>query len=346
MHKLFFSSSIFLIFVGFYFIGLGIVNHDGAIEFKKIKVKSLNQIVSENIVTNNNSKFTDSKTVNKLFSEKNTELVDTELVDNFKLDIKNKRILINIKSKPINPKNIKLSSEFSLASLNKKNLEGNYDFTNLTKSKKDFINTLLPLISYENQKILIERKYIKKIKDNLTSNKTLSNEDLKYISKIASKYKIKTNNKHKIDLLEEILISVDIIPNSIVLAQAANESGWGKSRFAREYNAVFGEYTYNFSEGVIPLKRDLGKKHLVKTFSSFDKSVESYFININTHRAYEKFRLTRKAMKQQDISNIDLLVQTLDSYAEDSNYVNTISSIIRSNKLYRFDQSNYIPSIS
>ena len=51
-------------------------------------------------------------------------------------------------------------------------------------------------------------------------------------------------------------------------------------------------------------------------------------------------------MKQQDISNIDLLVQTLDSYAEDSNYVNTISSIIRSNKLYRFDQSNYIPSIS
>ena len=260
MHKLFSSSSIFLIFVGFYFIGLGIVNHDGAIEFKKIKVKSLNQIVSENIVTNNNSKFTDSKTVNKLFSEKNTELVDTELVDNFKLDIKNKRILINIKSKPINPKNIKLSSEFSLASLNKKNLEGNYDFTNLTKSKKDFINTLLPLISYENQKILIERKYIKKIKDNLTSNKTLSNEDLKYISKIASKYKIKTNNKHKIDLLEEILISVDIIPNSIVLAQAANESGWGKSRFAREYNAVFGEYTYNFSE----IYSDLGKNNQAK----------------------------------------------------------------------------------
>ena len=87
----------------------------------------------------------------------------------------------------------------------------------------------------------------------------MSNRDLVYLKKIAKKYKIKIDNKHKIDLVNQLLISIDIIPNSIVLAQAANESGWGTSRFAKEYNALFREYTYDFSKGVIPLKREAGK---------------------------------------------------------------------------------------
>ena len=145
----------------------------------------------------------------------------------------------------------------------------------------------------------------------------------------------------------EILISVDIIPNSIVLAQAANESAWGTSRFAKEYNAFFGEYTYDFSKGVIPLNREEGKKHLVKSFSSFDKSVESYFKNIHSHRAYKKFRLIRKLMRDKNnFSNVSLLVETLNSYAEDDNYIGTINSIIESNNLYKFDIVSYTPSRS
>ena len=50
-----------------------------------------------------------------------------------------------------------------------------------------------------------------------------------------------------------------MIPNSIVLAQAAIESGWGSSRFAQEYNALFGEYTYDNSKGVVPLERESGE---------------------------------------------------------------------------------------
>ena len=36
---------------------------------------------------------------------------------------------------------------------------------------------------------------------------------------------------------------------------------------------------------VIPLQRDLGEKHLIKAFSSYDNSVSPYFENINTHPA-------------------------------------------------------------
>ena len=164
---------------------------------------------------------------------------------------------------------------------------------------------------------------------------------------LAKKYHFKSKNIHKIDLINKLLISVDVIPNSIVLAQAVNESGWGTSRFAKEYNALFGQYTYDINSGVVPYEREKGKKHLVKNFATIDKSVESYFKNINTHYAYEKFRLTRKLMRDKNnFSNINLLVYTLNTYAEDNNYVETISSIIESNKLSQFDVINYTPSKS
>jgi len=142
--------------------------------------------------------------------------------------------------------------------------------------------------------------------------------------------------------VNELLDLVDIIPNSIVLAQAANESGWGTSRFAREFNALFGEYTYNYSDGIVPLMRKEGEKHLVKAFESMDKSVQSYFNNLNSHYAYNSFREVRKIMrKKNNFNNIKLLVEELDSYAADINYIKTINSIIDVNKLDQFDGFNY-----
>ena len=284
----------------------------------------------------------DSFIINKLYSEKKIEL---NYLDN--LIKKKNRVVVNIKNKPINASIIQ--QDYQIAEISSFNLDfvDTFNFENFSSAKQDFIKTLLPLISYENQKILLERKNLFNIKEALFNEKTLSNRDLSYLKKIAKKYKININNKHKIDLVNQLLIFVDIIPNSIVLAQAANESGWGTSRFAREYNALFGEYTYDFSKGVIPLKREEGKKHLVKAFSSYNNSVESYFKNINTHYAYEKFRLTRKLMRVNNIfSNINLLVKQLNTYAEDNNYVETITSIIESNKLSQFDVFNYTPSKS
>ena len=284
----------------------------------------------------------DSLIINKLYSEKKIELT---YLDN--LIKKKDRVIVNIKSKPLNTLIIEQGYETAKISSFNLDFADTFNLENFSSSKQDFIKTLLPLISYENQKILLERKNLYNIQEALVNDKTLTNRDLNYLKKIAKKYNININNKHKIDLVNQLLIFVDIIPNSIVLAQAANESGWGTSRFAKEYNALFGEYTYDFSKGVIPLKREEGKRHLVKAFSSYDNSVESYFKNINTHYAYEKFRLTRKLMRDKNIfSNINLLVERLNTYAEDDNYVETISSIIESNKLYQFDIINYTPSKS
>ena len=120
-------------------------------------------------------------------------------------------------------------------------------------------------------KIIALRQRLIDSKNYLNQNKTLSQTDRSFIANLATKYSITTKNKHKIDIINDLLISLDIIPNSIVIAQAANESGWGSSRFATEYNALFGEYTYDSESGVIPYQRKEGKKHLVKYFTTIDQ---------------------------------------------------------------------------
>jgi len=216
------------------------------------------------------------------------------------------------------------------------------DWRNKFSQKKiNFIETLLPLIAFQNQKIILERQRLIEIYNFIHLNKTLNNNDITYLEYIAKKYLIELKNKHKIDLIDELLISVNIIPNSIVLAQAANESGWGTSRFAREYNALFGQYTYDETSGVIPYERKKGEKYLIRHFSSINKSVESYFKNINTHYAYKKFRKLRSQIKKEDLyRSINILTQTLDVYAKDELYVETINSIIETNNFFQFDIEN------
>ena len=199
----------------------------------------------------------DSKTVNNIFSEKFIE--NYEVSDN--LTIFESQNFLNSPLKYISPK-------WKI---------------NFTKKKIDFIEIMLPLIAYENQKILLERTRLFDIKNYLEIEKTLESNDLDYLLTLSKKYKVSSTHKHKIDLINEMLIKVNIIPNSIVLAQAANESGWGTSRFAKEYNALFGQYTYDENNGIVPFKREEGEKHLIKHFPSINKSIESYFININSH---------------------------------------------------------------
>ena len=277
----------------------------------------------------------DSYTVNRLYSQK--KILDEEFDTN-----KVNRIFVSLKEKPVNSNVFKLinkESEFKIVNQNINNI--NLDF--LSQSKRDFVKTLLPLISYQNQNILLERSKLEELRASLIDHNTLSKTDLKFLNKISKKYRIKTADKYKYDLVNELLNRVDIIPNSIVLAQAANESGWGSSRFAREFNALFGEYTYDYSDGVVPLLREEGEKHLVKSFASVDKSVQSYFNNLNSHYAYQDFRKVREMMrKKNNFSNIKLLVEELDSYAADVNYITTINAIIDANKLDQFDAFIYL----
>ncbi len=279
----------------------------------------------------NYCKTYDSYTINKLYSEK--DILKNDILNNSKI----KKFLVNIKTKPLNPK-----SYSGIENNRGVNLVTNLsesDFQYLNEQKQKFVKTVLPLIINENQKILSKRNEIMVLRAKLTENNSLNSFELKKLRKLSKKYKIKFDNEHKMEVIDKLLSRVEMIPNSIVLAQAAIESGWGSSRFAQEYNALFGEYTYDNTKGVVPLERENGDTHLIKAFNSYNNSVVSYFNNINSHYAYEDFREIRNIMRERNnFSNVNLLVESLSTYAEDKNYIKTIKQVIKTNNFSIFDQ--------
>ena len=302
-----------LLLVGLIFLSSGLVGYG----------TSYNKYIENNTHTANQ--------INSLYSEKEIILKDPPVSE-----VLSEKLFVKIRVKPINPK---ITSKIkNLNELNNQSSLLNKDFDYLDSNKKDFVKTVLPIIINENQNILMTRSFVKNLKNKLETFRTLENKEIRTLNDIAKNYNIKYLKKHKLDLVNEILFNVDVIPNSIVLAQAAIESGWGSSRFAREHNALFGEYTYDTEKGVIPLNRDSGKTHLIKSFNSLDSSVKSYFNNINSHYAYREFRNIRKIMRDKNnFSDVNLLVEKLETYAADSNYVNTIRSVIEKNNFKLFD---------
>ena len=136
---------------------------------------------------------------------------------------------------------------------------------------------------------------------------------------------------------------MDIIPVSIALAQAANESGWGTSRFALEGNALFGQWTWS-KKGINPENKDPNKTHRVLQFQILKASVKAYKNNLNTHNAYKQFREERAKLREEKKVIVGRnLTQYLKNYAAiGEKYVAILEDIIEKNSLEDFDNANLL----
>lgn len=204
--------------------------------------------------------------------------------------------------------------------------------------KRLFIRTMLPLILRANEEVRRERTQLLEIARHLEHGQPLSPADGRFLEQMRALY---ADDDCTVD---ELLRRVDIVPPSLALAQAAEESGWGTSRFVREGNAVFGQRTFT-GGGLVPLRRDRDKSHRVRSFSHVQASVAAYVFNLNTHPAYDRFRKLRARMRAEgEELDSGKLVATLDRYSERGNaYVATIRSILRANALDQLDDVKLSP---
>ena len=205
-----------------------------------------------------------------------------------------------------------------------------------TKKKREiFIKIILPLILDENSKITEDRKRLFKV---LAKNFNTIGERVG-LKRRFKEYKIKDGD------LSKLKMRMDTIPVSIAIAQAANESGWGTSRFALEGNALFGQWTWN-KKGISPKNKSKNQKHKILQFQILKASVKAYKNNLNTHNAYREFREVRAQLRQEDKQIIGLdLTQYLKKYASiGEKYVRILESIIKNNSLTDFDKANLLPT--
>ncbi len=204
---------------------------------------------------------------------------------------------------------------------------------NTAQKRELFIKILLPLILDENEKITDDRKKLFKI---LSKNFNTAGERY-WLKRRFKEYKIDDQD------LAKLKMRMDIIPVSIALAQAANESGWGTSRFALEGNALFGQWTWSKS-GISPKNKDPDASHRVLQFQILKASVRAYKNNLNTHNAYKEFREERAQLRESgDKINGLLLTKYLKNYAGiGTKYVEILDSIISKNSLTDFDEANLL----
>jgi Bax protein len=214
--------------------------------------------------------------------------------------------------------------------------------TDVKERKKAFFNYLTPFVMEKNSLILKDRERLNAL---LTSNKKLSAKNKTWISTLRQNHRLKKLENYSKDDIKALLNRLDIIPASLVLAQAANESAWGTSRFATQGNNYFGQWCFRKGCGLVPEFRNEDADHEVRKFNDARESVFAYIDNLNTNAAYKKLRASRAQLRQnKEIVTGLALVHGLEHYSERGQaYVEEIEGLINYNKLWRFNRSQPKP---
>lgn len=167
--------------------------------------------------------------------------------------------------------------------------------------KAAFFSFLGPIITARNDKILKQRKRLETMAVKLNQGEHLRRSEKNWFISLATRYHLELpGDVVGIADITGLLRLVDVLPMPLVLVQAAKESAWGTSRFARKANNLFGQWCYSPGCGIVPMNRPSGSQHEVKTFNNVGAAVKSYFFNINTHASYHSLREIRA--RQRDLN--------------------------------------------
>jgi Bax protein len=212
--------------------------------------------------------------------------------------------------------------------------------TSVSARKALFLKTMLPLILQVNDTIMADREKLLVLNSQVRVGGTLLEQDRAWLKDLAGRYGLDEARLDRATLVK-LLDLVDVVPASLALSQAAEESGWGTSRFAQDGNAPFGQWTFNEAQGLVPADRDAGSTHAVRAYSRLIDSVQAYIDNLNTHRAYGEFRMARAAMHRlgTDLDGFSL-AKTLTRYSQRGHdYVDSLHTIISINDLAPLDRA-------
>jgi Bax protein len=211
----------------------------------------------------------------------------------------------------------------------------------LVKNRERFILFMLSNASIVNEEIADQRMDIMEAYRDFRNGVSLSTTTKIWLREIAMEYDVKDADFSKDKTWQILLNRVNIVPISLIIAQAINESAWGTSRFAVEGNNYFGQWCFSAGCGMIPKeKRSQGGFFEVQKFRDSLSSVWAYVNNLNTYYTYQKFRDSREALVKQGKPIAGLsLIHALSDYSEIRGaYVERITNVITKFDLSKYDK--------
>ncbi|TVP57496.1 MAG: bax protein [Halomonadaceae bacterium] len=204
----------------------------------------------------------------------------------------------------------------------------------IDERKEAFFDYLFPRIVLANKAVLDLREHLRGLqaKDELTA------QDLEWLQSQADRLRVPGENGSN-EQMKALALRLDVVAPSLMLAQAANESSWGTSRFATRGNNLFGQWCWTEGCGHVPERRPDGARHEVAHYDYPYRSIRSYIANLNRHEAYGELRDVRAGQRQAGDGADGLqLAEGLESYSERGTaYVREIQAMINFNQLSDYD---------
>ena len=243
----------------------------------------------------------------------------------------------NTKARTVSSANAAASISHAIESSLRPKVEQLPDFSSITdvKSKKSkFFNYLGSLSNTANNKVVQLRAELQRMHP-----QQLTQSQQHRLTRLSKSYKIKTKKPtEQIDLL---LRKIATIPAALVLAQAANESAWGTSRFATQGNNLFGQWCFSEGCGLVPRGRPEGANYEVRKFKDPQESVDAYIRNLNSHASYLGLRRIRECLidEGQPVTARALSAGLISYSSRGVEYIDDIRSLIRVNKLEPWQKS-------
>jgi Bax protein len=198
--------------------------------------------------------------------------------------------------------------------------------------KKQFVNQVLPAILIVRYQLNKKTERVKSIIYKLEKEEPVSSCDSVFIDSLKSRYRAES--------YQNLLVRMEPNPISLVLAQAAIESGWGLSRFATEGKNLFGVWSVSSDKNIIKSLNDRGEQQIfVKRYNSIAESIDHYFLTLGRHNAYRKFR--EKRFDQHDVS---VMIKELNRYSEQGEaYTLLLKKVMDWNDLQKYDNYKIDP---
>lgn len=140
---------------------------------------------------------------------------------------------------------------------------------------------------------------------------------------------------------DDLIVRLETLPASVILAQAAIESGWGQSRFFVQGNNLFGMWAFNKNEPRIAARIKRSNKTIyLRKYDDITASVLDYLQSLARTKVYADLRNTL-----QQTRDPYALIPHLQYFSEQRTvYTKKIRKLMEQNDLPQFDKYQLDPA--
>ena len=303
-------------------------------------VQLLEQVIQENNLTQYDDYTIDSSYINILTKNEIESIIDEQAERDKNIVSSDAKRIKKTMSRSVDIQYKPITSPESIIDVTGKYVVPNV-YTNvidlkylpLEKRKEKFIDMLLPSVLTASYGIKQTHQRIAAIQERKAENQPISKEDSAFLQKQLKDWRA--------DDIEELLSKKMITrPNSIMLAQAAIETGWGSSRFFVQANNTFGVWSFNSDESRIrALGTRNGKPIYVRKYDNLSASIIDYY-KVIARGPYDEYREARKRTDDPFV-----LVEYLFRYSEmGQEYIDRLKTVMRKSNLTKYDDYQLDPN--